>query len=74
MGRILCDQICFGEVLTSGLLTHAKTQGSLINNTPGKGIYDNSQYISRQIRVDQRVSLHLPFSNACSSKIINLAK
>ena len=64
-------------VSTSGLLPCANSPSSLINNTPGKGLNDNSfgGFIFRQVRILQRKCLlALAVFKCLQFKTINIAK
>ena len=39
---IVCDSVCLDVVLTPHLLSCDESQSSLLDETPGKGIYGNS--------------------------------
>ena len=39
-GVLACGKVCLGVVSTSSLLSHEKSQSSLVDKTPGKGIYE----------------------------------
>ena len=55
------DKVCWGLVLASNFLSYGESQPSLVDETPGEGIYDNripsGGFVFRQIRGVQRKTL-----------------
>ena len=57
-GVTVCDRVCLSVVSTSSLLSCDKNQSSLVDETPGEGIYNNrvpfGGSVFRQIKGIQR--------------------